>query len=281
VYQVLVNGRRVDIKIVIVNMVDKIENLIEQLATLKSDEYGSIQFKKWERNVKDTLRQLPVDSERYIQEFTDISYNNVGPLALYASSSDWTAAYQAGLDDAQILLESCRDNLPLSNQNLAEMEQKNSSISSLTNDVFIVHGHDEEMKQAVARTLNTLKLNPIILHEQPNRGATIIEKFERNTDVQFAIILLSPDDMAFPKSEDCEKARPRPRQNVILELGYFVGKLSRDKVFALKRGDDLELPTDISGIIYTPYDSSGSWRFQLVKELKAIGYSVDANDLLT
>jgi predicted nucleotide-binding protein len=262
-------------------MVDKIENLIEQLATLKSDEYGSIQFKKWERNVKDTLRQLPVDSERYIQEFTDISYNNVGPLALYASSSDWTAAYQAGLDDAQILLESCRDNLPLSNQNLAEMEQKNSSISSLTNDVFIVHGHDEEMKQAVARTLNTLKLNPIILHEQPNRGATIIEKFERNTDVQFAIILLSPDDMAFPKSEDCEKARPRPRQNVILELGYFVGKLSRDKVFALKRGDDLELPTDISGIIYTPYDSSGSWRFQLVKELKAIGYSVDANDLLT
>ncbi len=164
------------------------------------------------------------------------------------------------------------------------MEQPNSSVSSPTNEIFIVHGHDKEMKQAVARTLERLKLKPIILHEQPNQGATIIEKFEKNTNVQFAIILLSPDDIGYLKTEGSEKAQPRARQNVILELGYFIGKLSRAQVFVLKRDDKkdkLELPTDINGITYTPYDSGDSWKLKLVQALKATNYSVDANDLLT
>jgi predicted nucleotide-binding protein len=152
--------------------------------------------------------------------------------------------------------------------------------ATLTNDIFLVHGHDEEMKQAVARTLSKLDLNPIILHEQPNQGKTIIEKFEKNSDVQFAIVLLSSDDMAFTKTTSPKDARPRPRQNVVLELGYFVGKLSRERVFALKRDGNLELPTDISGVVYTLYDAAGHWRFELVRELKAVGYPVDANALL-
>ncbi len=63
--------------------------------------------------------------------------------------------------------------------------------------IFIVHGHDNAMKLDVARMLSKLGLEPIILHEQPDSGQTIIEKFERHSDVDFAIILLSPDDMAF------------------------------------------------------------------------------------
>jgi predicted nucleotide-binding protein len=150
-----------------------------------------------------------------------------------------------------------------------------------TNDVFVVHGHDEEMKQAVARTLTQLGLNPIILHEQPNQGKTIIEKFEKNADVKFAVVLLSPDDKAYPASASPKNAKPRPRQNVILELGYFVGKLTRARVFALKRGDDLEIPSDFQGVVYTPYDNAaGQWRFRLVGELKTAGYGVDANVLL-
>ncbi|MBC6419234.1 MAG: nucleotide-binding protein [Prochloron sp. SP5CPC1] len=164
------------------------------------------------------------------------------------------------------------------------MKQQNSSVSSPTNEIFIVHGHDEEMKQTVARTLEALKLQPIILHEQSNQGATIIEKFEKNANVQFAIILLSPDDMAYKKTESSEKAKPRARQNVIFEFGYFIGKLSRAQVFVLKQDDKkdkLELPTDILGITYTPYDSGDSWKLKLVQALKATGYSVDANNLPT
>jgi predicted nucleotide-binding protein len=123
--------------------------------------------------------------------------------------------------------------------------------------VFVVHGHDEEMKQAVARTLSQLGLQPIILHEQPNQGKTPIEKFERSADVQFAVILLSPADMGYMKTASSEHARARPRQNVILELGYFVGKLTRERAFALKRGGDLESPNDIAGLVYTPYDAAG------------------------
>ncbi len=150
----------------------------------------------------------------------------------------------------------------------------------LTNRVFVVHGHDEEIKQHVARTLSQLGLDPIILHEQPNAGRTIIEKFEHHSDVSFAIVLLSPDDMAFPAGESAKKAKARARQNVVLELGFFIGSLGRDRVFTLKRGENLELPSDVSGVIYTPYDSAGHWRFELVRELKKAGYTVDANNII-
>ena len=148
-----------------------------------------------------------------------------------------------------------------------------------TSKIFIVHGHDEEMKQSVAHTLEKLGLTPIILHEQPTAGKTIIEKFERDADVGFAVILLSPDDMGYKKTDGANKAKPRARENVILELGYFVGKLGRDKVMALKRGDDFEVPSDLSGVVYTPFDSHDGWKSKLVKELKAAGYAVSADDL--
>jgi predicted nucleotide-binding protein len=86
--------------------------------------------------------------------------------------------------------------------------------------------------------------------------------------------------MASPANGDAKHSKPRARQNVILELGYFVGKLGRNRVFTLKRNDDLEVPSDFSGVIYTPYDATGSWRFELVKELKTAGYDVDANRLI-
>lgn len=243
------------------------QELIRPIASLKHQRPGSIEFHRWKRNVEEQLGQPQIDSERYLQEFSNI---------------DFDKNYESALNEAQVLFQSYRDNLI--NSKPATMKQQNSSVSPRTNDIFIVHGHDEEMKQAVARTLERLKLKPIILHEQLNQGATIIEKFEKNANVQFAIILLSPDDIGYLKTEGSEKAQPRARQNVILELGYFIGKLSRAKVFVLKRDnekDELELPTDINGITYTSYDSGDSWKSKLFQELKATGYNVDANDLFT
>ena len=111
--------------------------------------------------------------------------------------------------------------------------------------IFIVHGHDNEAKAEVARFVERLGFQAIILHEQVSRNRTVIEKFEANSDVSFAIVLLTPDDEGGKKGDP---AKPRARQNVVLELGYFVGRLGRDKVCALKRGE-VEIPSDFNGVI--------------------------------
>jgi len=152
-----------------------------------------------------------------------------------------------------------------------------SKKSNNKTDVFIVHGHNEEVKHNVARLLEKLKLRPIILHEQSNAGLTIIEKFEKYSNVDFAIILLTFDD--YGKAKSSETNNKRARQNVILELGYFIAKLGRKNVLPLYE-NDVELPSDISGVLYTKIDDSENWKFRLVKELKTAGFKVDANDIL-
>ena len=141
--------------------------------------------------------------------------------------------------------------------------------------VFIVHGQDELAKVKVARFIEKLGFEPIILHEQSNGGKTIIEKIEANSDVGFAVVLLTPCDVGAKKGEELN---PRARQNVILELGYFMGLLGRSKVCALVKGD-LEKPNDISGVVYTLMDDNDRWHVDLAKELKAVGYNVDMNKI--
>lgn len=143
--------------------------------------------------------------------------------------------------------------------------------------IFVVHGHDEATREKVARLLEKLGLNPIILHEQPNQGRTIIEKFEHNSaPAGFAVVLLTADDLGGVQQD---KLQPRARQNVLLELGYFVGKLGRSQVCAL-REEGVEIPSDFAGVVYHPLDAAGAWKFQLAKELKAAGYAVDLNDAI-
>jgi len=142
--------------------------------------------------------------------------------------------------------------------------------------VFIVHGHDENTLNKVARLIEQLGLEAIILHEQANRGKTIIEKIEAHSDVGFAVVLLTPDDLG--KAYSAEELLPRARQNVILELGYFMGKIGRERVCALKM-DNLEIPSDYFGVVWTNLDSAGAWKFLLAKELKEIGYTLDTSKL--
>lgn len=152
----------------------------------------------------------------------------------------------------------------------------NEKLEEKNKKVFIVHGHNDTLKLDVARTLEKLKLQPIILHEQSNNGKTIIEKFEKFSDVAFAIILLTADDLG--NSKNIEHLNKRARQNVIFELGYFIGKLGRENVMTLKE-DGVETPNDISGVVYTPYDLYGNWKTELAKELKSAGFKVDMNNL--
>jgi predicted nucleotide-binding protein len=142
--------------------------------------------------------------------------------------------------------------------------------------VFVVHGHDEGTREAVARFIQGLGFQPIILHERANEGRTVIEKVEAHGDVGFAVVLLTPDD------EGCEKGGtpgPRARQNVVLELGYFVGRLGRNRVCALKRGE-LEIPSDFGGVVYEPFDAAGGWKQKLGRELEAADYEFDWNTVM-
>jgi len=137
--------------------------------------------------------------------------------------------------------------------------------------IFIVHGHDDGLKNEVALFVQRLGIEPIILHEQANRGHTIIEKIEANSDVGFAIVLYTPCDMGRVSSSKEEK--PRARQNVVFEHGYFVAKLGRENVVALNKGY-VEVPNDLSGMIYTSYDQN-TWKRDIAHELHHSGYNID------
>lgn len=146
----------------------------------------------------------------------------------------------------------------------------------LSSKVFIVHGHDDGARETVARFLERIGLEAIILHEQANQGRTVIEKVVAHGDVGFAVVLLTPDDEGCAKGGNLE---PRARQNVLLELGYFIGRLGRDKVCALKRGT-LEIPSDFAGVVWEQMDSAGGWKQALARELAAAGHNIDWNKVM-
>lgn len=145
--------------------------------------------------------------------------------------------------------------------------------------VFIVHGHDNEAKEGIARFIHKLGLTPIILHEQASSNQTVIEKFEKYADeVSFAVVILTPDDVG-AVAKDRDNLRPRARQNVIMELGYFMGKLKRSNVCALYKGN-VELPSDYHGIIYIELDAFNAWKTKLAQEFVTAKLDIDLNGLI-
>lgn len=157
-----------------------------------------------------------------------------------------------------------------------------SELDGLTqpsNRVFLVHGHNEAVTHATARFLERFGLDITVLREQPNSGRTIIEKFIDFSDVAFAIVLLTADDRGGRADEAYENQKPRARQNVILELGFFLGKLGRMRVCALYQ-NGVEIPSDYSGVLFIPIDDNGAWRLALARELKSVGLDIDMNKAL-
>jgi predicted nucleotide-binding protein len=147
-----------------------------------------------------------------------------------------------------------------------------------TTKVFIVHGHDTETKETVARFIQKIGLKPIILHEQPSSGFTIIEKLESFSNVGYALILLTPDDVGGDAHKKND-LHARARQNVIFELGYFIGKLSRKRVCALHK-QDVEIPTDYGSVVFIELDEKGGWKTKLAQEFVHAGMSIEIEGLL-
>jgi len=140
------------------------------------------------------------------------------------------------------------------------------------NKVFIIHGHDAHLKTELQLLLTRAGVNNIVLHEHADKGRTIIDKLtEEGKEANYAIALLSPDDTMHDGSN-------RARQNVIMEIGYFMGKLGKERVRLLKKGET-EIPSDLQGVLYENYDLAGAWKMKLAKELQAVGIFVDMNSI--
>ncbi len=149
------------------------------------------------------------------------------------------------------------------------------STKKLSKKVFIIHGHDKTAKQTVARFVEHLGLTPVILHEQANRGRTLMEKvIDHSSDVHFAIALLTPDDVGHSKK--AKKNENRARQNVIFELGLFIGILGRQKVIALCK-KEVKPPSDYDGVVYISFDDNEGWKVKLANELKEVFKFIDLN----
>jgi predicted nucleotide-binding protein len=143
--------------------------------------------------------------------------------------------------------------------------------------VFIVHGHDRASKAEVAGFIRKLGFEAIILHERPNKGRALITKFREEAEgAGFAVVLMTPDDLG--RAEKAADLNPRARQNVVFELGFFIGKLGPEHVAALVEGD-IEIPSDFDGVVYISLDEA-DWQTKLGIELQEAGYKFDWNNLM-
>jgi predicted nucleotide-binding protein len=160
----------------------------------------------------------------------------------------------------------------------SKSKQKNVAQTSQTsNKVFVVHGHDIELKNDVELFLRRINLEPIVLHRQPDEGLTVIEKFEKHAgETNYAFVLLTPDDIGYPiaeqsKKDEERKIEYRARQNVILEFGFFVGKLGRKNVCCIYK-EGVAVPSDLHGLIYKQVRRSvEEVAMQIMKDLKIAG----------
>ena len=215
------------------------------------------------------------EKDIYAQLLANPSEEVKGTVKELAEKYDITVMTMVGfLDGINDSLKEANPIETMEEDTVVQQPQIVSNTNLTYGKVFVVHGHDGELKQAVARIIEKQGIEAIILSEQANKGRTIIEKFEDYSDVSGAICLFTADDYGRAKKDEADNTRAR--QNVVLETGYFMGKLGRDHVVLLA-DKGIEMPSDLSGVVYT---DTGSWQFALLKEMDAMGYKVDLNKLL-
>lgn len=233
---------------------DRIDRLISVQVT-QSD----IEFQIWK---KQTERLIFKHCGEFSIEYKQLKSINFVPSITF------------GYESYEEFVSSCRDGLEIVRgmlENFLE-EWRVEGVYMNRNKAFVVHGHDELLKQQVARLLEQQGIEAVILSEQANAGKTIIEKIEKHSDVGAAILLFTPDDTGKANAE--QEARPRARQNVIFEAGFFMGKLGRNNTIMLVTDNSIELPSDLHGVVYT---SENRWQYALILELKEMGFNVDMN----
>lgn len=226
--------QRADAFIKLQERIEKGRQLKNREAT-SADEYLALKAEraKWSDYNHELLKQMFTTDEAA----KEYSFFGFGTGAINASWQTRLDELREGIDESVHRLESIQERLEIIPA-VAGLECAPVAVSSQIKTVnsasptraFIVHGHDEAAKEKVARMLEKQKITAIILHEQASLGESIVEKLERYSDVAFAIVLLTPDDEGRAKKGAAVDLRPRARQNVILELGYFT-RAWADKTF--------------------------------------------------
>ncbi|MBO6244436.1 MAG: nucleotide-binding protein [Clostridia bacterium] len=252
---------------------DKLKKLINEADELmvKGVTDSEPEFTGWLFKVKKYINDKYGENSFPMNEFNKIKFS----LGLYIAGmphSDYVDACCRGIKKTKEILNVYYDELVNDGQRIGNDETKKNNIINY-NSIFIVHGHDEALKEKVARIIEKQNIKAIILCEQTNKGKTIIEKFEEYADVPCAICLFTKDDIAVDKSKPKELLRAR--QNVVFETGYFMGKIGRDKVIILA-DSEIDMPSDLGGVLYI---SNNNWETDVLKELRRIGYSIDMNKL--
>lgn len=255
---------------------EDLKQILERIPDLMGASTSSPDFKKWRRDAAVAIRHVFGDESDHVEEFRKVRFT---PIAA-SSRTDWSRPYRRGMESARAILESMISEIERywrDEDSTAAASKSFDGLGGNNRKIFIIHGHDGAARQAVARFLERLGLYPVILDEKPSKGRTIIEKFDEYADVRYAIALLTADDIGSRRGED--GVRPRARQNVIFELGYFIGRLGREQVCALTKGEP-EIPSDYSGVVYISMDA-GDWKTGIFKELRAAGFDIDANKVFT
>lgn len=244
------------------NDCQKLEKLISEADVLiaKRCNGQSSELLSWKKRCRIFIASYYSEENIVFKEFSQIHY-----LPQYFNDYNSAIPYTLSqLSAAKSILEDM----------LMNMKDKSSEkIAMNSNSVFIVHGHDEALKYKVSNLLRKIGLDPIILHEQTNSCITIIEKIEKHgAEAGAAIILFTPDDTGKANKETDYKNRAR--QNVVFEAGFFIGLLGRERTMIIKSDDSVELPGDLSGIVY-----SGTSELEIARELKHMGFNVDLNEI--
>ena len=246
------------------NYYEKIKSLYEQIDDLvNSDIISSYsKFKIWHNSCIRALTNAFGESSIELKSFKNIKYHS-----MYFDDQQNIIHFKEGLKTAKGFLADI----------LEDFEQENNSETTndteTNNNVFVVHGHQSDLKYQISNLLRKIGLNPIILHEQLEPSITIIEKIEKyGKKANSAVILFTPDDLGNAKNEEERKARAR--QNVVFEAGYFMGLLGREKTVLIVSDSSFELPGDLSGVVYS---SANEW--EIARSLKAMGLDVDMNKI--
>lgn len=228
---------------------------------------------KWNDYNEELLKRI-FDSAAIYEKYKRTSL--YGTLIMNTSLHQRISSFYEGVAKKITAIESIIEKLELIPEKITDPVPQEKYEPDSSSTIFVVHGHDDAAKISVARFIEKLGLEAVILHEQPNAGQTIIEKFERHaTTSGYAVVILTPDDIGASKDSP-DDVKARARQNVILELGYFCGALGRSRVSVLVK-EGVEIPSDYLGVVYTSMDSGGGWQIQLAKELKSAGLQFDAN----
>lgn len=266
------------------SLIRQADDLLNQPVTESSPE-----FQVWKTQVKRFLEQTYEPCGTEVGSFNDIFFS---PLRADVPKNEYVSQCKKGIQTAkgnlEIYLKELGKKQNLSNKNGStnmslvltkkniEKIARDALVPEINNmdltQVFIVHGHNGEIKQKVARLVEQQNITAIILDEQPNAGKTIIGKFEQHSNVGAAICLFTADDTGKANKE--KDYKPRARQNVVLETGFFMGKLGRERiVFIAENG--IELPSDMKGVVYI----DDNWEVKMLKELECMGFKIDLNKM--